>query len=563
MTLAEAPLWLTDLAFWSAQVAVLVLAAGLLPRLFRIYQPRVLLIYWRTLLATSLLLPFVEPWRRAQSISALTVAPPIDVTHVVMPSSPALPHWNLPSLQIIAQILGVVILVGIAVRFVIFALGLLKLRQFRRTSSPLSSHVGSAEYVAVLEQMRARVNARAEFRLSADVDSPVTFGFSAPVILFPKTFPSMDARFQAAIACHELLHARRHDWVHHLGEEIIRASLWFHPAIAWLIARVRLAREQVVDHEVVRLTKSPKPYVEALLEFTNGRTAAIPAPPFLVERQLAQRVALMLKEVRMSRARLISSLTVISCTLALAATFAVWTFPLKAAPRAAQSTARSGITPGTSAGPVAQEQPPVASKPVVDANSIWTDKVKKGDMVLQVRGEGTLVHPEGSFPGRLVARVLLPENMARDVRLDQSASIDTHNGVIPGHVVALSLEILSGMRGVRIALDSALPQGAVAGLSVDGVINVGKLENVVYVGRPAQASPSSQGPIVVPVFKIIDNGKEAQRLSVQFGRASVSTIQVLSGLKPGDTVILSDMSPYDKFDRIQIKRTDAAPERQR
>ncbi|HET6199029.1 MAG TPA: M56 family metallopeptidase, partial [Candidatus Acidoferrales bacterium] len=423
MTFAEAPLWLSNLVFWGAQVAVLVLAAGFLPRLFRIYQPRVLLVYWRTLLATSLLLPFVEPWRRAQNIAATALTPQIDVTRVVTPSSPALSHWNLPSFQIIAQILGVVILVGIAVRFVIFALGLLKLRQFRRTSSPLSSHVESAESVAVLEQMRARVNAHAEFRISADVDSPVTFGFSAPVILFPETFPSMDARFQAAIACHELLHARRHDWVHHLGEEIIRAALWFHPAIAWLIARVRLAREQVVDHEVVKLTKSPKPYVEALLEFTNGRTAAIPAPPFLVERQLAQRVALMLKEVRMSRARLISSLTVIACTLALAATFAVWTFPLKAAPRITHSGTQTVTTPEASSGDAAQEQPPVASKPVVDANTIWTDKVKKGDMVFAARGTGTLVPAPDS--ATLVARVMvsLPEDEARAVRPGQSAHV--------------------------------------------------------------------------------------------------------------------------------------------
>lgn len=547
MTFAEAPLWLSNLAFWSAQVAVLVLAAGFLPYLFKIYQPRVLLVYWRALLAISLLLPFVEPWRRAQSIAALAVAPPIDVTHIVTPSSPALSHWNLPSLQIIAQILGVVILVGIAVRFVIFALGLLKLRQFRRTSSPLSSNVESAESVAVLEQMRARVNTQAEFRLSADVDSPVTFGFSAPVILFPETFPSMDARFQTAIACHELLHARRHDWVHHLGEEIIRATLWFHPAIAWLIARVRLAREQVVDHEVVRLTKSPKPYVEALLEFTNGRTAAIPAPPFLVERQLAQRVALMLKEVRMSRARLISSLTVIGCTLALAATFAVWTFPLKAAPRTTQSAARTETAAAISGGAVAQEPATVASKPVVDANSIWTDKVKKGDMVLQVRGLGTLVRADGSE--KLLARVILPELMARDVKPNQSASIDTHNGVISGHVISLSSEILSGVRGVDIALDSALPQGAVADSKVDGTIAVGKIESVLYIGRPVNSNPNSG----LSLFRVVDDGKGAVRVKVKFGRASVSTIEVLSGLNVGDTVILSDMAPYAKFDRIQIK----------
>src|SRR6185437_1983137 len=224
MTFAEAPLWLSNLAFWSAQVAVLVLAAGFLPRLFRIYQPRVLLVYWRTLLVISLLLPFVEPWRRAQSIAALAVAPPVDVTRVVTPSSPALSHWNLPSVQIIAQILGIVILVGIVVRLVIFALGLLKLRQFRRTSSPISF---LAESAAVLKEMRTRVNAHAEFRLSCDVDSPVTFGFAEPLILLPVRFPSMDTGFQAAIACHELLHVRRHDWVHHLGEEIIRAALWF------------------------------------------------------------------------------------------------------------------------------------------------------------------------------------------------------------------------------------------------------------------------------------------------------------------------------------------------
>src|ERR1700726_4423558 len=137
----------------------------------------------------------------------------------------------------------------------------------------------------------------------------------------------MDTRFQSAIACHELLHVRRHDWAHHLSEEIVRAALWFHPAIAWLIARGRLAREQVVDLEVVRLTKARKPYLEALLEFAAGHApaAAIPAPPFLSERQLAERVALMAKEVHMSRRRLVVSLIAIACCLAVTATLAVWT----------------------------------------------------------------------------------------------------------------------------------------------------------------------------------------------------------------------------------------------
>ena len=328
------PLWFHNLVFWSVQVALLVLAAGFLPHLFQIRQPRVLLAYWQALLAISLLLPFVQPWHRAHDIVTIDFAP--GVASAIPASSPAAAHWHFAGVQVIAQIVGLMVLAGIAARFLILALGLLKLRQVRNASSSIST---PSESASLLEEMRVLVNTRAEFRLSADVDSPVTFGFVAPVILLPERFPSMEARFQSAIACHELLHVRRRDWAHHLAEEVLRAALWFHPAIAWLIARVRLAREQVVDLEVLRLTKERKTYLEALLEFTisHSRITAIPAPPFLSERQLTERVALMLKEARMSRTRLIASLTATSCGIALAATLAVWTFPLKAAPRTEQN----------------------------------------------------------------------------------------------------------------------------------------------------------------------------------------------------------------------------------
>lgn len=140
----------------------------------------------------------------------------------------------------------------------------------------------------------------------------------------------------------------------------------------------------------------------------------------------------------MSRARLISSLTVIACTLALAAAFAVWTFPLKAAPRIARSAAQTVMTPETSSGTVAQEQPTVASKPIVDANTIWTDKVKKGDLVLEVRAEGKLVRADSSEAW--VARVTLPEDPTRDVRVGQNASVQTREGVgiAKGHVSSIS-----------------------------------------------------------------------------------------------------------------------------
>jgi len=569
------PLWFSNLIFWSAQVALLTLAAAFLPRLLQIRQPSVLLVYWRALLAISLLLPVIQPWHLPPSVAAFAIAPDSSNMRVIPASSPAASHWHFPSLQLIAQIFALVILVGIATRFVILAMGLLRLRQLRHSSSSISLF---AESAAVLEGMRARVNTTAEFRLSTDVDSPVTFGFAAPVVLLPQRFPSMNERFQATIACHELLHVRRHDWTHHLSEEMIRAAFWFHPAIAWLIARVRLAREQVVDLEVVRLTQERKPYLEALLEFAAGRsrTAAIPAPPFLVERQLAERVALMLKEVRMSRTRLIASLTATACCIALVTILAVSNFPLKAAPRVGQNPPQGGIAGGVSSGVASGVAKGVAQGvsggvidgvsggvsggvalgvggstsrdiPTVDNNTIWTDTVKRGPMLRQVRGLGTLVRAEDS--AGLVARIALPVVQTADVKPNQTATIDTRKGLVKGHVTGINASATDGTRTVYISLDGPLPEGAGTDLPIDATIDIEKIDNILYVGRPVHAAANS----TISLFKLAKDGAEAERVNVKLGRSSVNAIEVLDGLKEGDKIILSDMSAYDTADRIHIK----------
>jgi beta-lactamase regulating signal transducer with metallopeptidase domain len=563
-------LWFSNLIFWSAQVALLVLAAGLLPRLLKILQPRVLLVYWRALLAISFVLPMIQPWHRVKIAGAMTFEPDLTALSVIPASSPTVSHWHFPNLQFVAQILVGVILVGIAARFAILAMGLLRLRQLRKASSPISLFPQS---VAVLEKMCGRVNTRAQFHLSRDVDSPVTFGFAAPVVLLPERFPTMNTQFQATIACHELLHVRRRDWAHHLAEEIIRAALWFHPAIAWLIARVRLAREQVVDLEVVRLTNERKPYLEALLEFAfgNSRTAAIPAPPFLVERQLSERVALMLKEVRMSRTRLVASLIASSCSISLVIIFAVWSFPLKAAPHFGQNPPQGGVAQGVSGGIRSgpSEGPSGAplgrvtggieggisgdsarrqhvDEPTVDQSTIWVDSTKKGPMLRQVRGMGTLVRAEGST--NLVARVTLPAFMTVEVRPNQNASIGTRKGPLAnGHVSSISPSTSGDTRTVEIALD-AVPEGARAGLEVDGTIDIEKIDSVLQVARPVHATANS----TVSLFKIVSEGKEAVRVKVKLGRSSVNTIEVLDGLQVGDKVILSDMSSYENVDRIRL-----------
>lgn len=361
----NAPLWFSNLLFWSAQVTILVCAAALLLKLLRVLHPRVLLVHWRVLLGISLLLPFLEPWRRLQSIPAVSLPATASPSNIVSAPAAVSSHWPLLSLSLLAQIIGVVILLGIVFRIVTLALGLSRLRHLRRASRPIRAHADSAP---ILEQAQSLIRARAEFRCSTQIESAVTFGFAAPLILLPERFFRLDAPAQFAIACHELLHVRRRDWLHHLAEEILRIFFWFHPAILWLVARIRLSREQLVDLEVGRLTDARKTYLEALLEFTSGqgRVAAIPAPPFLAERHLVERISLMLEEVRMSRTRLIASLSAATFCLAVCAALAVSVFPLKAAPRPLNS-------------PQTQAAIPPASSPVVEANTIWTDKVKRGD----------------------------------------------------------------------------------------------------------------------------------------------------------------------------------------
>ena len=150
--------------------------------------------------------------------------------------------------------------------------------------------------------------------------------------------------------------------------------------------------------------------------------------------------------------------------------------------------------------------------------------------------------------GKLKAELQIAETQAHDIQLGQPALIDTHNGVVPGHVTRIDPAVLNGTRTVDVTLDGPLPPGAVAGLSVDGTIDLAHLTNVLYVGRPALGQEDS----TLSLFKIDPDGKGATRVPVKVGRDSVNEIEVLEGLKEGDTVILSDMSRYDNVDHIQL-----------
>lgn len=187
-------------------------------------------------------------------------------------------------------------------------------------------------------------------------------------------------------------------------------------------------------------------------------------------------------------------------------------------------------------------------------------KVRAGlDGVLQRLGEsvqlqeGQQIAAGGNLarvanPRKLKAEIKVPETQAKDIELDQKASIDTRNGLIPGHVMRIDPAAQGGTVTVDVALDGDLPKGARPDLTVDGTIQLEKLEDVIFVGRPVHGEPES----TVSLFKIVDSGKAAVRVPVKLGRSSVNFIEVLEGLQPGDQIILSDMSQWDNHERIRL-----------
>ena len=149
---------------------------------------------------------------------------------------------------------------------------------------------------------------------------------------------------------------------------------------------------------------------------------------------------------------------------------------------------------------------------------------------------------------KLKAELKIPETQAKDVQIGQLASIDTRNGFISGHVMRIDPAVINGTVTVDVKLEGALPPGARPDLSVEGTIEIENLKDVVYVGRPAFGQPNS----TVGIFKLDEEGNGATRVQVKMGRSSVNTMEVLEGLKPGDRVILSDMSTWDAFNRIRL-----------
>ncbi len=318
------PLWLQNLAAFCLQVTLVAAAAAMLAWVMRLGLPKARLAYWQLVLLICLVLPAAQPWRPIEPIAAPRVSQADDLT----PMSPGTPVRDTPSLS---EVTLLVLAAGAAIRLLWLLAGLASLRRFRRNSRTLDP------LPPPMELAQQRLGVRADFRVSERVPGPVTFGFRRPLILLPTRVLEMPAASQEAIACHELIHVRRCDWVWTAAEELVLAVFWFHPAIWWLAGRIRLEREQVVDREAVAVTQSGKQYVEALLAVAgfNRETLLTPVTLFFEARHLVHRVTSILKapsakELNMPKKRLILRVAIGLCAALAVARLSVSLFPLHA-----------------------------------------------------------------------------------------------------------------------------------------------------------------------------------------------------------------------------------------
>jgi TonB family protein len=314
-------LW-DDLLAYSLQVGLLVGVGAAIPMLFRIRVPRAKLLFWQILLAACVGLPWVRAWKQEIFVTAVRQIEIVAQPGQLAPA-PDAPR-SIPFMTIALGLLAA----GALFRMGSLCLGMLRLRAYRKHGKALARGLrmpGTPNHVEIL--------------LSNDVRSPVTFGWRAPAILLPAIFPSLSAGMREAILCHELVHVERRDWLFTLGEELVRAALWFHPAIWWVIGEIHLSREQAVDESVLEMTEAQEPYMDALLAMAGVATSGTelaPAPMFLRKRHLKQRLMAMMKEVRMKRVsgmRLACTMSAAMVALVCAGWLATGIFPLAAAPR--------------------------------------------------------------------------------------------------------------------------------------------------------------------------------------------------------------------------------------
>jgi len=332
-------IWVNLIAY-SAQVFLLVVLCGGLPRLLRLIAPAVQLAFWRTLLGVCLALPLVEPWAPPRAVSTrLELLQKAPQPFTLLPDVQFDPHFQVRFSYAVFAVLGMVIAAGIAIRIGWLLCGLWRLRQLRR---------GATGEATGFEDLQDLIGAACPILWSPDVRHPVAFGIRRPVILLPCSLQEAAPVARRAVVAHELHHVKRRDWGWILLEEVIRSVFWFHPAMWWLVSRVQLARETVVDELSILVSTARRAYLDALLTFADD--SRLGSPAFSARRHLFHRVMLLSQEGGMSSIRVAFASCLLMIALAGASIGAVAAFPLygnAVAARPPRQAVQIGIPPST------------------------------------------------------------------------------------------------------------------------------------------------------------------------------------------------------------------------
>ena len=301
----------------AAQVTCVAVAGGAAMALLRITSPHLSYLLWRILLAVCLAIPWLQTPRPPRTASDERFFGNV-ATAVGFQSGPDVsPRIDVDWAAIIAVVIGA----GVAIRLAWLAVGLLRLRRLRVS--------GEAMPAAESADLQNRLGTRAEVRYALAVQQPATFGLFQPVVVLPARLRESPAAIRDAVLAHELVHVKRRDWAWLLCEEILRTAFWCHPAMWWLVSRVQLAREEVVDAVAVATTGRRREYVKALLAFSDDAPLA-PAPAFARRRHLFHRIVLLSTEEVMSARRIVVSALALCLVIAAGVWSAVAAFPTQA-----------------------------------------------------------------------------------------------------------------------------------------------------------------------------------------------------------------------------------------
>jgi TonB family protein len=298
---------------YSAQVLLVVAVAESAGLLCRASSPSVRLAYWRGVGVLCLALPLLAPTPTAQPAISVALAP---ATTTLAPAV-----WHDPVVVSLSAVLVWIWAGGLFVRLISLLGGAWRLRQLRRHSEP-------AVLDDDIDALRIAMAPRAEFRWSHQMEQPATFGMKRPVVLLPERFRELNGDARRAVACHELMHVARRDWSWIVLEEIVRALFWFHPGVWWLIDRLQLLREQVIDERVVARLSARREYMMALVTFAGSRRATALSSSFLRRRQLKSRLEQLLKEDRMSFRRMAWTMIAVAVVMGGAAAATARALPL-------------------------------------------------------------------------------------------------------------------------------------------------------------------------------------------------------------------------------------------